>query len=587
MKPKSKRDYVPFGHKLMITYCVFIIIPVLLAAYMANMIFVESAQENARENYRSMLSQVKDNINYRMDDVANVSSMLYFDTRLALHLRQSKGGYESYASMTEYVLPRIQSTLDAAHNKMHLTVFMHNETLPEIYHAYPGGNALSGMGSVYDFYHIDRLHGKPWYETFPAEQYGATMEWRQVERDAALGQISLLRRLIEPNDPFELKEIGFLRITTRISDLFESLEAGRLAEGSSMMIVDEQGVIVTSSGGTVLQPGQPLDQRSLDDYMVVEENLNRLNWKLIGLLPGDITEAATRQVTGWTILIGLLCYLIFAMAGLYISRSFARKVSKIVAVLDAFREGDFHKRIQFKGRDEFTRISLALNDMGHNIQELIEEVYLSNIRKKEAELESLQAQINPHFLYNTLSSISRLAKFGEVDRLHRMVLDLAKFYRLSLNEGRTVIPIKHELEQIEAYMSIQKTKFGDGMTVWYEIDPDIMGYETIKLILQPFVENVLEHAWYGDRINIRITGAAMEERIVFQVIDDGLGMHPDTLRQLLGPPGNVSIGYGIGNVDQRIKLHYGQQYGVHITSRLGAGTTVEITIPKRVSAGQP
>ncbi|CAM4338291.1 sensor histidine kinase [Paenibacillus tarimensis] len=587
MKPKNRREYVPFGHKLMITYCVFIVIPVLLAAYMANKIFVESARENARENYQGTLSQVKDNINYRLDDVANVSSMLYFDSRLAIHLRQSKGGYESYASMTEYVLPRIQSTLEAAHNKMHLTVYMHNEKLPEIYHAYPGGNALSGMGSVYDFYHIDRIRGKSWYEAFPSEQYGATVEWRQVERDAALGQISLLRRLIEPNDPFRLKEIGFLRITIRISDLFESLEAGQLAEGSSIMIVDEQGMIVTSSGGTVLQPGQPFYERSLDDYMIIEEDLTRLNWRLIGLLPDDITRAATRQVTAWTILISMLCYFIFAMAGLYISRSFARKVSKIVAVLDAFREGDFHKRIHFKGRDEFTRISLALNDMGHNIQELIEEVYLSNIRKKEAELESLQAQINPHFLYNTLSSISRLAKFGEVDRLHRMVLDLAKFYRLSLNEGRTVIPIKHELEQIEAYMNIQKTKFGEGMTVWYAIDPNILGYETIKLILQPFVENVLEHAWYGDRINIRITGAVREGCVVFQVIDDGLGMHPDTLRQLLGPPGTVPIGYGISNVDQRIKLHYGRQYGVQIISRLGAGTTAEITIPLRGPGVQP
>jgi two-component system sensor histidine kinase YesM len=324
--------------------------------------------------------------------------------------------------------------------------------------------------------------------------------------------------------------------------------------------------------------GQLLREKTVND-LVIQEELPGLDWEIIAFVPKDMTDQTTRKVRMWTIFICLACFIIFASIGIFMSRYFSKKVNVIISVLDSFQEGDFQKRIKFKGRDEFTKISLALNDMGQNIGKLIQEVYITNIQKKEAELESLQAQINPHFLYNTLSSISRLAKFGEVDKLQRMVIDLAKFYRLSLNEGRTVIPVKHELEQVEAYINIQKTKFGDDMAVYYDINPEILRFTTVKLILQPFVENVLKHARYNDRINIRIVGRLEEDQIAFLIIDDGIGIAPDIIRQIFDPVESLNVGYGIRNVDQRIRLHFGNVYGVSIVSRPGIGTTVRITIP--------
>lgn len=128
----------------------------------------------------------------------------------------------------------------------------------------------------------------------------------------------------------------------------------------------------------------------------------------------------------------------------------------MISVLTMFQQGDFHKRIAYKGNDEFAIIADALNRMGEQTERLIEEVYETNLKKKQAELESLQAQINPHFLYNTLSSISRLAKFGRVEQQHQMIMNLAKFYRLTLNDGRTIISIHDELDQVKAYLDIQK-----------------------------------------------------------------------------------------------------------------------------------
>jgi two-component system sensor histidine kinase YesM len=578
MEHEKKTKYLPFGYKLMLSYSVIILIPVLLAGYVANSIYVNSIQERAHEIHNGTIQQMKDNISYKIDDLIRISDMLYLDTALSTSLRSYDEGWASYETTTKYLLPKFQTTLEAANNKIWLSVYLHNNTLPEIYHNYYNTNPLNSRSSVLDLYHIDRIADKPWYREFPEEKYKVTMQWKQIEDDAKFARISLLRRIVDTENPLQLKEIGFVRVSVRLKDLLESVDYEKIGKETTIVIVDQSGSIVTSSSKVEQVMGQILREKTEKD-LVIQEELPGLDWKMVAFVPKDMTDQTTREVRMWTILICLGCFIIFASIGIFMSRYFGKKVRKIISVLDSFHQGDFQKRIKFKGRDEFTRISLALNDMGQNIGNLIEEVYITNIQKKEAELESLQAQINPHFLYNTLSSISRLAKFGQVDKLQRMVMDLAKFYRLSLNEGRIVIPVKHELEQIEAYINIQKTKFGDDMAVYYDINPEILPYTTIKLILQPFVENVFKHARYEDRINIRIVGKLEEDQIAFHIIDDGIGIAPDIIRQIFDPVEGLDFGCGIRNVDQRIRLHFGDVYGVSIASRPGIGTTVRIIIP--------
>lgn len=323
--------------------------------------------------------------------------------------------------------------------------------------------------------------------------------------------------------------------------------------------------------------------------LLIREPIPQLGWELIAVVPAPIVEKDTVKIRNLTLLICLVCIVVFFVVSLIVSRYFSLRVSKIVSVLDSFQEGEFHKRAHFKGNDEFSHISSALNEMGSNIGRLINEVYLADLQKKEAELESLHAQINPHFLYNTLSSISRLARFGMLDKLHRMVLDLAKFYRLSLNDGRNIISVKNELEQAQAYVDIQKIKYDERMQVSYDVEPEVVRYETVKLILQPFIENVLEHAWTGDSIHIRITAKVLQNVLEFRVIDNGVGFPPDRRLDNTGAQNLTNAGYGIRNVDQRIKLHYGSQYGVTLFSRAGIGTTVRIVIPlvkRKVSEGR-
>ncbi|WP_274364260.1 cache domain-containing sensor histidine kinase [Paenibacillus thermotolerans] len=576
-KSIKSSGYLPFGYKLMLSYCIFIIIPVLLVGYAANSIFVKSIREQTQSNIQGTLQQMMDNVEYKLDDTTRISNMLYFDSSLAEQLRNYEEGWSSYERTTKYLLPKLYTTIDATNRNLWLSLYLHNETLPEIYNNYTSSDALRGRS--FDIYHIGRIEEKEWYKSYPDESYGVTMQWKQIEDDARYGRISLLRRIVDTDNPIVLKEIGFLRISIRLTDLLQSVDYRKIGDGTTILMVDDNERIMAVSGSTSLTRGALWNEKKAGEHLIIKQRLPGLNWNLVALVPTNITERDTVKVRSLTILICLVAFAFFFLVGAFLSRHFGKRVGKIVSVLDSFQEGNLQKRLYFKGNDEFTKISHALNNMAQNIDNLIREVYITNIRKKEAELESLQSQINPHFLYNTLSSISRLAKFGETDKLQRMVLDLAKFYRMTLNEGRTIIPIEHEIEQVKAYIAIQKIKYEDRMTVSYEIDPDILQYDTIKLILQPFVENVLEHAWVGDRIHIRITGSVENGTVVFKIIDDGVGIHPDVLRQMFDPDESLNVGYGIRNVDQRIKLHFGGQYGISIFSRLGIGTAVSITLP--------
>lgn len=576
---KKQPRFIPFGYKLMITYMVFIIIPVIAIGYFSHSMYEDSIRVQTRNNIQGTLLQMKDNIEYKLSDVERISNMLYGDYSLITQLRIYEKGWDSYERTTKIVRPKFAIAVDATSLNIAMHVFLANDSFPEIYHGSFQSERPDLLERNYNLYHLSRIEDKVWHKNFPPEKFGETKLWQQVERDEEFGRISLLRRLVDSQNPLELDEVGFMRFSVRIDELFQGLDYNKIGEGSSLVIKDEHGSVLYQSG--LLPEGNYSTEKHAKEYLTITESVGKSSWVMTAYVPMTVMEQDSTKVRMFIILICILCLIVFTFAGMFISRYFSIRMNKIVYVLNAFREGELHKRMGYRGKDEFTQIASALNEMGRDIDNLIEQVYMTQIEKKEAELESLQAQINPHFLYNTLSSISRLAQFGEIDKLQRMVLDLAKFYRLSLNEGRTVIPIRSELEQVQAYMNIQTTKFGDAVSVFYDIDPSIIHYDTIKLILQPFIENALEHAWFGSSIHIRISGRMQGDEIIFKIIDDGIGMSQEKIKQIFDPVEGLNTGYGIRNVNSRIQLHFGSKYGVTIGSRPGIGTTVQIVIPAR------
>jgi len=221
--------------------------------------------------------------------------------------------------------------------------------------------------------------------------------------------------------------------------------------------------------------------------------------------------------------------------------------------------------------------------MIHKIDTLIKEVYDSKLKQKEAEMMALQAQINPHFLYNVLSSINWRAIMIQADDISKTTQLLATFYRTALNKGRNIISVKEELENTISYIKIQSILHNESFEVHYDIEEEIYNYETIKLILQPIAENGIEHGLdvsQKDKKILKMTAKLQDSNICFQIEDNGIGISKDKSIEILQ---NLSKGYGMKNVNERIKMYYGDEYGIEIESTLGEGTKVSILVPASLS----
>lgn len=433
---------------------------------------------------------------------------------------------------------------------------------------------------TYELLHFNRIQDKYWYKELPevrADEVDERLYWTQIEEDRNVGNLSILRKMY---DLQFRKQIGVIRVVTKIDQLLDGVHYEKLGDSSSVLVQDNMNEVIYASSPSAEQFSRlkPFRSEWEESNLVVKVQLPIVGWTLVGLEPNEQLEKQIGKVKMMTILICIGSFIMLAAISLVVARFLTVRISKIIHSLNSFREGRFNKRIQYSGNDEFLQIAEAFNEMGGYINTLIKEVYVVQMEKKGAELKALQAQINPHFLYNTLSSISRLGKLGEIEKLDQMVMGLAKFYRLTLNNGKMIIPAQLEIEQVQSYIAIQKIKYGGRLDVFYDISAEVYGYNTVKLILQPFIENVLEHALYQPRIQIKVSAHVRNGMLDFRIVDDCIGMKQETLRQIWSND-QSRIGYGIRNVDERIKLHYGPEYGVVIGSVYGGGTTVNITVP--------
>ena len=211
---------------------------------------------------------------------------------------------------------------------------------------------------------------------------------------------------------------------------------------------------------------------------------------------------------------------------------------------------------------------------------LIKEVYVSKIVQKELEMKALQAQINPHFLYNTLSLINWKALTAGEEDISKMTLAMSTFYRTALNKGKNTLSVEDELKNTKAYLEIQSMIHDNDFDYEIIVEPEILGYESLNLILQPFVENAIAHGIErktdGGRGRITIRGWSKDDCVWFSVEDNGEGMSRQTASQILTMD---SKGYGVRNINERIQLFYGEEYKVEVESELGKGTKMILHFP--------
>ena len=301
-----------------------------------------------------------------------------------------------------------------------------------------------------------------------------------------------------------------------------------------------------------------------------------------------VTDTLNTQIRTFIIICACLIAVLtigLAMAVMQITTGMLRPIQVLAQAAGRISEGDLDARADVDSRDEIAVLADRFNDMAGNIQTLVVKVREDEQKMRKADLRLLQEQINPHFLYNTLDNIVWLIEGNEPDEAVEMVVTLSEFFRLVLSKGKEFITIRQEEQHISSYLHIQGKRYHDILDYHIYIDPEIYEYQIPKLTLQPLVENALYHGikYKRSRGMIEITGTKEGENLYLTVADDGVGMDEDELKKLekeiSRPCKETESGFGLANVNERIRMYFGSEYGMKIWSEKGSGTRITIEIP--------
>lgn len=276
--------------------------------------------------------------------------------------------------------------------------------------------------------------------------------------------------------------------------------------------------------------------------------------------------------------------LIMVIVAFFSIRKTMRPVKTLSEKMPEITKGDFNNHIEIQGTGEIKDLSIAFNYMLDGLNDYVDKLMKLQEEKRLSEIHALQMQINPHFIYNTLTSIKFMAWQGNKDKQIQTIDAFIQLLRNTLSNTNEVVDVACEVENVKNYVQIQTTRYGDKIHVHYFIQEECYAYQMLKMILQPFIENAFFHAFNGiDKGTIDVFGKIKEDCMVFEIIDNGKGMEQAQVKEMLHDnkdKGRHFTGIGIQNVHDRIQLLYGKTYGVVISSNIGKGTIVTITLPK-------
>ncbi len=380
-----------------------------------------------------------------------------------------------------------------------------------------------------------------------------------------------------------------------ISSIYSGIKLGKTGK---YLIIDDRGLIISSQNKEDIL--KPLDPKIYDIWkdrndsagevvnikgqkmLSVCCNYPKLQWKIIGLVPLDELTTENSYITLIVVIIGISCFIICIGIALLLSRIIARPINQLSEFAVKVTNGDLDAKFPVRSKDEVGKLGESLNFMIEKIKLLLGNIIKEQKQKRNFELQLIQSQIRPHFLYNSLELISSMAKLNMTKEVVDTVSSLSRFYRIALSKGSDIISIEKEMQNAESYLQIVKKLYIDIIDYSINIPQELYKYKIIKMSIQPIIENAVYHGLkpINKKGIIRVEGYKLDDEIFIKVIDNGAGMDEKTIEDILrGKNEGKNKSFGLKSVDDRIKLFFGETFGVTIDSRLGCGTTVTIKIP--------
>ncbi|MDF2963470.1 MAG: integral rane sensor signal transduction histidine kinase [Paenibacillus sp.] len=428
-------------------------------------------------------------------------------------------------------------------------------------------------------------------------------KWYTGNRLNSYGEAGIL--LSRSFKSFEGLPIGYMIMRIDEKYIYKKFKEINLGAGSDIFIVNGKGTVV-SSQNPQLKAAKPYP----DQVLIEELKLNNVNetysfnsmisgkrnliaytyipradWYVVSTIPFSYLEQESVKISIYITALGVVCFLLALLLSYFVSKSISNPLKRLVDSMNNVKLGNLVVQIDDKNNDELGKVTTNFNQMVRELHYLIDEVKTKEKLKRLAELKSLQAQINPHFLSNSLNTVRWLANIQKADNISNLITSLITLLHGSMGKGSELITIKEEIDYVKNYLNIMAYRYYDKFKVHFEIEEDISEMHILRFTLQPIVENCLMHGLEpkeGQGL-IVIKGYRIQNELKITVTDNGVGINDDTMNKLLQQTTTSKqaglSGIGIRNVDERIKLYFGEKFGISIQSVPNLFTTVEITIP--------
>jgi two-component system, sensor histidine kinase YesM len=557
---RASRFRTTLARGLSISYLLVSSLAVLALGLFGGATLLQENRSAAERNAQSTLSRLVEGVHYRMAELERISAQMVFAPSFQRLLNASSFGPDQLLSLRRDVMPFFSNLFQGTPMRANATLFLPNSGFPRIvYSDEVSGSQFRGKSLEFETSEEACLALGPYYPD-------GKLHWRS-EHEGAQGYVLSFGRRIQNIDT--LKPVGYFRGLVLAADLFQSLEAD---SDASFFVEGKAGNLIYPSVGRSLASMRAAGARA---YSVA---IPDSPWSLVIAISPSVMRRGVSRIVMATLLTSLGVLVLVSLFGLGFARYFNARIGTVVRSIRAFAGGDYKARIPINSQDELGEIAEAFNGAATTIDELIRKVYESELERRDVELRLLQSQLNPHFLYNSLSSVSRFALMGKRIEAHQMVLALARFYRLALNEGKDRGTLRLEFERIEAYLEIQLMRHGGKLVVETDYDEALAEVPVPHLVLQPFVENSIEHAWKEGPLRVEVSARREGDRLALRVEDDGAGMSREQVEGILGQS-TAAHGYGIFNIIVRLRLQYGEGASVAIESEPNRGTNVELLLP--------
>lgn len=556
---------IKLRYKLAIFYSLFCFLPVMLLFLLSFLQMRSIIDDKEKLNLQSYLQQSVSSMDRTLDGYNSLSDYIAFDRTLAEAFSMEYGTpYEQYEQLTQKVDPILRSSSYFHGGMQRITIYTDNGMVKHDTTVAP----VSEIEET-DWYQKTLEHpGLNWFVNYPEKTLFSA---RKLAFSGAREGVNIL-----------YMDVDYQKLFTPYAETLIS-ECGLYITDQEGKLVFEESRFSGKNQNYDLTYSEFLEQRDRGsaDYTILCEQSNTTGWTVWLYQPVGLAGESMRPIgvmAGVTILI---CIFAAVLAYFITSGMVSGRIERLTCLMQEVQEGSMDMQVGSDDRDEIGMLYRGFGSMMKRIRTLINEVYLSKITQKEAELKALQAQINPHFLYNTLSLINWKALAAGEEDISRMTLAMSTFYRTALNRGRNVLQVEAELSNTRAYLGIQSMLHDGDFDYEIEVQPEILQCESLNLILQPLVENAIHHGIEektDGRGKISVRGWKEDNCVWFMVEDNGVGMEQKVADKILTME---SKGYGVRNVDERIRLCYGEKYAMKVESVVGKGTKMTIHFPAK------